>query len=230
MANVDELTLSLTARIVHQLDFAFQKNTAEIANDIRQKVLEEPAFGGPKNILGVSLDEENDINVRTTTGTLYVTDRAVMVVGQLVILGNLAEDRYTKEIVRTIEWLFAQRNSFQAESYEVRLFFWTRTIAREYVEPLETCLNVGLKSILGGASGSKCSRISANYSTGQFSDFLELELTNEAQLRYSREASATKYKSYESFLQEANLAGTVEALRPLLKAFAPSLPPTRVPE
>ncbi len=222
MPSFDDLILSFTGRIVHQVDFAFQKNSGEIANQLRAKFSGVPPspLSGLKDI---TIDEDGDIAIQTETSPLYVTSDSVFVAGWLTTPRALSEGQHIEKLSSTLESLLKARHPLGPEAYQVRIFFTARFVQRQGLNLLQSqCCHGALKSILGQKTPSEVDafRMSADYGKGMFSDSLELEGSRrEIQLRYGRETSAKNFRSYSAFLEAADLRGVVEDLRPFIEVF-----------
>lgn len=219
MPPYDSLPLSLTCRITHQKDFAFQKNNGDIANRIRPKFLGEHHSKTAANLVKIELDDDGDISIGTDRCSLYVTADSVFAVGFLVTPKSLWEKSHINEIPPMLELLFEERRSLSPVLFHVRLYF--RFPSKEGLGLLKSrCCDASLAVILGNDIPSDINRfrMSTKYDRNNFADSLELEgSTGDVQLRYNREAPATAFPSYGAFLEAADLSGLAEELRAFIE-------------
>jgi hypothetical protein len=223
MPNFDDLILSVTTRVTHETDFAFGEHKGELANRLRAKFLGVTSSGAPVTLQDITIDEDGDINIGTDRGSWYVTANAVFLVGWLTTPGSLSGGQYLGELQSILESILEERGGLRAESYHVRVLFSARFASRDGVELLRSSVcNAALGIILsrGVPSDINSFRMSSKYNTGQFSDSLELDgSTKDIQLRFARGGSAKNFASYRAFLENADLRGVVEGLRPFIEVF-----------
>jgi hypothetical protein len=222
MTTIDDLLVSVTARLKHQVDFTFEHSNMNAANLLRSRFLSESSFGGLSNLQGISIDEDDDIILQTNErNTWYLTKDSVMVLGQIGTLKDLSNSEFVDGLSRIIEWLYKQRSEFWPELYEVRLLFWKRLRGKDSLAALDALCHASLRSVFGEAAPSSTHsfRLSTGYDKGPFVDSLELNTSNEAQLRYSRTSPAKSFESYGAFLRKAELGGLVEGIKPVLETF-----------
>ncbi|MFZ0136351.1 MAG: hypothetical protein WAK89_04780 [Candidatus Sulfotelmatobacter sp.] len=223
MPNFDDLILSVTARVTHETDFAFGEHKGELANRLRAKFMGVTSSGAPVTLQEISIDEEGDIGIRTDRGAWYVTANSVFLVGWLTTPGGLSEGTHLGEIQSILESILEERGGLRAELYHVRVLFSARFASREGVDLLRSRVcGAALGAVLGKRTPSAINsfRMSSKYSTGQFSDSLDLDGSKkDIQLRFAREGSTRSFASYRAFLESADLRGVVEDLRPFIEVF-----------
>ena len=84
-----------------------------------------------------------------------------------------------------------------------------------------------LRLILGenAPSDVQSFKFSTTRSQGKFLDSIELEASSkDVQLRYSRNANAAHFDSYTEFVEEANLPGVLEELKPFAEILIAAEP------
>jgi len=224
MPNFDDLILNLTGRLVHQSDFAFEKNRGEIANSLRESIHSKRLPEPISKVEQIEIDTDGDISIRTDKCDLYVASESILAVGWLITPGSLSEGRDLDALSRTLEFLHKERGSLPPETYQLRLFFSARFLPRHgllKVLQAQSCDSV-LASVLGKGAPSEINafQMSANFNKETFSDTVEVESTDRSlQLRYVREAAATVFDSYHSFMVRANLSAIIQDFRPFIEVF-----------
>lgn len=224
MPNFDDLILNITGRVLHQTDFAFAKNSGEMANSLRQTLLAKGLPQPISKIERVEIDDDGDISIRTDKCHLYMSSESILAVGWAVTPNDLSEGRELEGLSRTLELLHKERGSLPLESYQVRLFFSARFLPRSgLLKALQTrSLDTTLTSVLGREAPSEINafQMSASFNRNPFLDAMELESTGrDLQLRYVREAPADAFDSYRSFMVAANLSTIVQELKPFIEAL-----------
>src|SRR5260370_10066727 len=126
MANFDDLIFSLTGRLVHQNDFAFQSKNGEIANQLRVTLSRaDPRVPG-LSAKQMDIDSDGDISLLTDKGTVYITANSVFLTGWKTTPKELSEDEHLEELSAIMGLIFDSRSPLEAQSYQARLFFTAR--------------------------------------------------------------------------------------------------------
>src|SRR6267378_6743714 len=113
MPDFEDLILSITGRITHELDFAFEKHNEEFANGIRSKF--NAAEEASLKIVRMRIDDDGDIAIRTSrpeSGTCYVSASSVTIVGWLAAPRRLREANGLYELGRALESFYKERGHF----------------------------------------------------------------------------------------------------------------------
>jgi hypothetical protein len=222
MADLHDLLLSVTARLTHDLDFAFTRTNGDLANRLRSKfALEEESV---RKVSMIGLDEDGDIRVRFPLATCYISAGAITVVGWLTS-AKLLEERGLDELSDTIEHVFAERTQFQRQEYDIRLLIYSRSVSQDDSDAaLSKSCQVALQGMFPAESPPHLQkgRLLVEYQEGKFYDSLEFEASKdneEVQLRYGRTGKAQDFDSFVEFLRAADLKGLVEYLKPFAAIF-----------
>jgi hypothetical protein len=226
MADFGDLILSVTARLTHDLDFAFTKNNGDLANRLRSKFAhQEEESTNEAQVL--NLDEDGDIRIRFKGATCYISAGSIAVAGWLTS-AKMLEEQGVDELSETIEHIFEERPQFQRREYDLRLLIYTGSVLPEdFDTALSRSCGVALQSMFADATPRLTrGRLLVEYQKGKFQDSLDFEASKaeEVQLRYGRTGKAQDFGSYAEFLRAADLRGLVEHLRPFAETFRRRLP------
>ncbi len=219
MATFDQSIVSVSARLTHEWDFTFYKNSGEIANRLRAEL--------GSSLKEIRIDKDGDIDMDVIEeGNFIVTPGAVIAAGWLTNSKTLSGQQEIKKFAGMIELLVKSKGSFTTEFFNVRLFFRFRP---------ENSLNLlrdrGYESTLRLILGEKATsdvqsfKFSTTRSKGKFLDSIELEASpKDVQLRYSRSGNGTDFDSYTEFVEAANLTGLLEELKPFAEILIAAEP------
>jgi hypothetical protein len=194
----DSLLLSISASYWHPYDFTFPKNNGEIANRIRADL--DRLF-----LKDISIDSDNDIALKTSMGTFYVTATGVTASGWLTELKDVQTSPTISEYSQIIDRLGKAGSSLAASWLTVRLLF--RFTPENNIDLLQPrVINPVLQTILGDKVPKVTTfRNNVSYWQDDFLDTLELEASaEETEFRYNRGAYGG-FDSYHEFLRAADL-------------------------
>lgn len=222
MPEFDDLILSVTARLTHEIDLAFSKNNGELANHLRSKF--KPSEDSAVSITEVALDEDGDIRLRIGKSTWYFSATSVTAVGWLTSAKAIREGEGLDGLSDTMERLFAERNEFQPQSYDARLLIYSRGTPDDEVDAalLQSC-GAALAGILSPETTTprlSRGRVLVEYQRGSFVDSLDFEASKgNVELRYGRAGLAKDFTTYGDFLRSAKLNELVDEIRPFAETF-----------
>jgi len=229
MPDFEDLPLSVTSRVTHQTDFAFEKNNGEFANRLRSK-FNTAKEAGPR-IERISIDDDGDISIRTNNpegGTWYVSASSVTIVGWLTSARKLRDTHGLDELGHTTESLYAERSQFQPELYDVRLFLFARSVPEgDFSAILSRSCGAAFGNIFTKGVPLRMSkgRISAEYQKDGFSDSVDFRISADGiELRYIRAALAEDFASYNKFLLSSDFIGVVDDIKPFAEMMKLAVP------
>jgi hypothetical protein len=222
MADFNDLILSITARLKHDIDFAFNTNNGDLANRLRSKfALENESI---RKVSSVNLDDDGDIRMRFPLATCYVSAGAITIAGW-VTTAKMLEQHGLDELSETVEYVFAERPQFQRREYYIRVLIYARSVPQEATDAVlsKSCL-VALQSMFPEERRPHLQkgRLLVEYQEDKFSDSLEFDASKdkeEVELQYGRAGKAQDFDSYREFLRAADVKRLVEYLRPFAEIF-----------
>jgi hypothetical protein len=227
MTSLEQVLVVVSGFVEHERDFAFRKNSGEIANRVRAE-FSEGKYREFAALQEIFIDEEDDIGVRTEKGTWYLTPTSVSIVGWPVRLGDLYTTGCLGGLAGLMESLLESRKMFKAELLSVRLFFLPKLTPESDLRALEQLAYSPLVALFGerAPQDGATSRFLTTFRSADFDNTLELEIKGkEIELRYTREATASAFPSYLEFLEKAQLGHMADDLRTTLEKIPFTLLP-----
>jgi hypothetical protein len=221
MPTLDDRVLGLSGRLTHQFDYTFYKNNGEIANRIRTALTEKGSQPGGSVLKYMSIDADGDIEVQMDRGSFYASPVATVFGGWSTEWKNIATSRNLEELSRMVELISDTKGSFARDGYSIRVIL--RFTPEDGLRMLKSrFFDSTLESMLGAKTPaeSKSIRFSTKYTQGVFSASLEVEASEDIQVRCTRDASAASFDSYGAFLHGIDLQELLDDLRPLAEFLA----------
>ncbi len=226
MNTFQDLLLTFTTRISHEEDFAFDRDRGPLANALRKELLQLSISEPDLELRDVAVDEDGDISVQTKKCSVFVTSDSLLMIGWVTTPEELADASFLSKVSRLVATLFEARGSFRPKTYGARWLFSTRFPPRIDSTSLTSKIYAPiLASILEDVPSSVNSfQVNSNYRSGEFSDLVEIEISKrDIQIRQGRESDASNFHDFGEFLLRADLAGTIDRLRPTLSGLTSEL-------